>query len=96
MYVKPKLHKALGAYEAIAADESCSKTELANRWVAWSPALGAELGDAIIIGSHVDARLRANIKGIRKGPPSAVAMKEIEEIRKLIEHDAPINYFDQS
>lgn len=94
LYVKPTLLAGLEAWEAVAKDEGCSKSDLANRWVAWNPVLKAELGDALIVGANGADRLRASIKAVKAGPPSESAMKRIDEIWETVKNDAPVDNFD--
>lgn len=96
LYVKPTLLAALEKWGTIAEDEGCSKADLANRWVAYSPALSAELGDAIIMGPNAAERMRASIKAIKSGPPSESAMKKIDEIWESVKGEAPVDNFDLS
>jgi len=93
MYMKPAYLEALAKWEAVAAEEGCSRAELAYRWVTYNCPLKPEFGDAIIIGASKVEQLEDTLKGIEAGPLSAKAVEGIDKIWEGIKHEAPLDNF---
>ena len=85
---------ALELWDEIAKEEGISKAELAYRWVAYNSHLRGDLGDAIIIGSRDVDQLKQTIAGLKNGPLSKEAARKIDEVWRGIEHEAPLDNFN--
>ncbi|GAB7356747.1 hypothetical protein MBLNU459_g7649t1 [Dothideomycetes sp. NU459] len=94
MYSKPEYLEVLARWEAIAKEENCSRADLAYRWVTYNSALKKEHGDAIIIGARNFDQLKQTLAGLKDGPLSAHAVKEIDGVWDTIKEVAPLdNYY---
>jgi len=93
MYKKTSLIDALDKWEQIAKDEKISRAELAYRWVTYNSPLKPEHGDGIIIGASSLEQLEQTLKSVNNGPLSDGAVKQIDEVWKTIEHEAPLDNY---
>jgi len=94
LYSRPSYLEALAKWEQIAADEGCSRAELAYRWVKYDSPLEAERGDAVIIGSSSTAQLKETLESVGKGPLSGKAVEGIDAVWETIRHEAPLDNYD--
>ncbi len=93
MYMRPSYLEALAKWEKIAADEGCSRAELAYRWVAYHSPLSNKYGDAIIVGASSVEQLEQTLTGLERGPLSAQAVKGVEAVWDDVKHEAPLDNF---
>lgn len=91
LYNKPTILDALADWEKAAKEAGCSRADLAYRWVKYNSPLSADHGDAIIVGSRNKEQLKEVLDGLKAGPLSASAVKEIDAIWKKVEHEAPLD-----
>lgn len=97
LYFKEPLFQALEEWAEIAKDAGVSKVELAYRWAAYHSSLDAKLGDGIIIGASKSSQLEETLRALEKGPLDEKTAKEVDELWKNIENNAPLdNYHDFS
>ncbi|KAJ7753849.1 aldehyde reductase [Mycena metata] len=82
LYHKPSYHTALDLWAEAAAEAGCSKADLAYRWVASDSALDAKYGDAIVFANFGNDCV-------------AQTWVKIDEIWKVVEHDAPLDNFNK-
>lgn len=93
MYAKSAYLEALSKWESIAKEEGISRAELAYRWVTYNSPLKQEYGDAIIFGASSLDQIKETLRWINSGPLSKQATKEIDEVWKTIEHEAPLDNY---
>jgi aflatoxin B1 aldehyde reductase len=95
MYAKPAYLAALSEWEVIAKEVGCSKADLAYRWVSYNSPLKPEQGDGIIVGASSLRQFEQTMEGLKAGPLPDEAVKRIDHVWKTIEHEAPLdNYND--
>lgn len=93
MYSKPEYLEALAKWETIAKESDSSRADLAYRWVTYNSPLKKEYGDAIIVGASSLGQLKQTLKGIKAGPLSAHAVKEIDSVWDTIKDVAPLDNY---
>lgn len=93
LYNKPSYLKALELWAEAAQAAGCSKAELAYRWVACDSPLSNEHGDALIFGCSKPAQIPEVLGWLKKGSVGAEARAKIDEIWKMVEHEAPIDNY---
>lgn len=93
LYSKPGTIEGLRQWKKIAQAAGETSVMLAYRWAVYHSALDAQKGDAIIIGASRPAQLQQTIEGLSKGPLAEETVKEIQELWKLVEADAPLDNF---
>ncbi|KAJ6516480.1 aldehyde reductase [Mycena sanguinolenta] len=89
LYDKPSYYTALDMWAAAAKEAGYSSAELAYRWVAFDSVVDSKYGDAIIFGARSYTQIEETISWLKKGSVGAAAKAKIDEIWKVIEHDAP-------
>lgn len=94
LYAKPSMLEALSEWEEVAKEEGVPRAELAYRWVTYHSPLSAEHGDAIIVGASNFEQLKQTLASCNKGPLSEKAVKKIDEVWKKIEHEAPLDNYN--
>lgn len=95
MYSKPEYLEALSKWEAIAKESDCSRADLAYRWVTYNSPLSKEHGDAIIVGASSLDQLKQTLAGIKAGPLSEHAVKEIDSVWDTIKEVAPLDNYNK-
>ena len=95
LYAKPAMLEALAEWNDIAKEEGVSKAELAYRWVTFNSPLKQENGDAIIVGASSYEQLKDTLKYVKNGSLSDKAIKRIDDVWKKIEHEAPLDNYNQ-
>lgn len=93
LYNKPSTIEALKQWKKIAEQAGDSSVNLAYRWAVFNSKLDAGLGDAVIIGASRPAQLEQTLSALDAGPLKSETVKQIEELWKLIEKDAPIDNY---
>ena len=93
LYNRPSYLEALSLWRDIAKEEGVSAADLAYRWVKYNSPLKAEHGDAIIFGASNVEQLKQTVDSINGGPLSEKAAKQIDEVWKKIEHEAPLDNY---
>ncbi|KAF7366387.1 Aldehyde reductase like protein [Mycena sanguinolenta] len=93
MYSKPSYYKALDLWAEAAEAAGCTKAELAYRWVAFDSAVDAKYGDAIIFGASKLSQISETLAWMKRGSVGEAAKAKIEEIWKVVEHEAPLDNF---
>ncbi|KAF7347256.1 Aldo-ket-red domain-containing protein [Mycena venus] len=90
LFNKPSYHKALELWEEAAKEAGCSRAELAYRWVAFDSAVdGGKHGDAVIFGARTHSQIVETLSWFKRGSVGEAAKAKIDEIWKVVEHDAP-------
>ncbi|KAF7354741.1 Aldehyde reductase [Mycena sanguinolenta] len=95
LYDKPSYYKALEMWEEAAREIGCSRAELAYRWVAFDSVVDPKYGDAIIFGASSYAQIEDTMDWLRKGSVGAAAKAKIDEIWKVVEHEAPLDNYNR-
>ncbi|KAJ7154024.1 NADP-dependent oxidoreductase domain-containing protein [Mycena crocata] len=95
LYGKTTYYKALDLWEEVAKDVGCSKAELAYRWVAFDSAVDAKYGDAVIFGASKHSQVSDTVAWLRRGSVGEGAKAKIDEIWKVVEHEAPVDNYNQ-
>ncbi|KAJ6520468.1 NADP-dependent oxidoreductase domain-containing protein [Mycena sanguinolenta] len=95
LYNKPSYYKALDLWEEAAKDAGCSRAELAYRWVAFDSAVDPKYGDAIIFGASKHSQISETLAWLKHGSVGEAAKAKIDEIWKVIEHEAPLDNYHQ-
>ncbi|KAJ6515634.1 aldehyde reductase [Mycena sanguinolenta] len=91
LYNKPSYHKALEMWGEAAKEANCSRAELAYRWVAFDSAVDPAYGDAVVFGASSHAQVAETLEFFKRGSVGEAAKAKIDEIWKVIEHDAPLD-----
>ncbi|KAJ6459516.1 aldehyde reductase [Mycena sanguinolenta] len=91
LYDKPSYYTALDMWVAAAKETGYSRAELAYRWVAFDSIVDPKYGDAIIFGAASHTQIEETMGWLRQGSVGAAAKAKIEEIWKVIEHDASLH-----
>ncbi|KAJ7770075.1 hypothetical protein B0H16DRAFT_1715692 [Mycena metata] len=78
--------------KGVAEEAGCSKAELAYRWVAFDSALDAKYGDA---GATNHSQVAETIGWLKLGSVGEKAKAKIDEIWKVVEHEAPLDNFNK-
>jgi aflatoxin B1 aldehyde reductase len=86
--------KALDLWAKAADAAGCSRAELAYRWVTFDSPLSKEHGDAIIFGSSTFKQIEETLGWLKKGSVGKEAKAKIDEIWKIIEHEAPLDNYN--
>ncbi|KAF7355508.1 Aldehyde reductase [Mycena sanguinolenta] len=95
LYNKPSYYKALEMWGEAAKEADCSKAELAYRWVAFDSAVDPAYGDAVIFGASSHAQIAETLEFFKRGSVGEAAKAKIDEIWKVIEHDAPLDNYNR-
>ncbi|KAF7378163.1 Aldehyde reductase [Mycena sanguinolenta] len=82
LYDKPSYYTAL------------EMAELAYRWVAFDSIVDSKYGDAVIFGASSYTQIEQTLGWLRKGSVGAAAKAKIEEIWKVVEHEAPLHHWE--
>ncbi|KAJ7720841.1 NADP-dependent oxidoreductase domain-containing protein [Mycena metata] len=93
LYNKPAYYTALDLWAEAAKEAGCSGAELAYRWVAFDSAVDASYGDAIIFGCSRHSQVANTIAWLRSGSVGEKAKAKIDEIWKVVEHEAPVDNY---
>ncbi|KAJ7200233.1 NADP-dependent oxidoreductase domain-containing protein [Mycena haematopus] len=93
LYNKPSYYKALVLWEEAAKEAGCSRAELAYRWVAFDSAVDVKHGDAIIFGASKHSQISETLAWLKRGSVGDAAKAKIDEIWKVIEHEAPLDNY---
>ncbi|KAF7374838.1 Aldehyde reductase [Mycena sanguinolenta] len=72
-----------------AKETGYSKAELAYRWVAFDSIVDSKYGDAIIFGANSYTQIEETMRWLKQGSVGAAAKAKVDEIWKVVEHDAP-------
>ncbi|KAF7347297.1 Aldehyde reductase [Mycena venus] len=95
LYNKPSYYKALDLWEEAAKEAGCSRAELAYRWVAFDSAVDAKYGDAVIFGASKHSQISETLAWLKHGSVGEAAKAKIDEIWKVVEHEAPVDNYNQ-
>ncbi|KAJ7359785.1 aldehyde reductase [Mycena albidolilacea] len=95
LYNKPSYYKALDLWEEAAKAAECTKAELAYRWVAFDSVVDSKYGDAIIFGATKHSQISETLASLKRGSVGEAAKAKINEIWKIVEHDAPLDNYNQ-
>ncbi|KAK7022112.1 aflatoxin B1 aldehyde reductase member 4 [Favolaschia claudopus] len=93
MYNKPIYYQALDLWGEAASLAGCSRGELAYRWVAFDSVLDAKYGDAVIFGATKHSQIAETLAWLKGGSVGEAAKAKIDEIWKVIEHEAPLDNY---
>ncbi|KAK7022090.1 aldehyde reductase [Favolaschia claudopus] len=93
LYNKPSYYKALDLWGEAAKAAGCSKGELAYRWVAFDSVVDPKYGDAIIFGATKHSYIPETLGWLKAGSVGAESKAKIDEIWKVIEHEAPLDNY---
>ncbi|KAJ6457376.1 NADP-dependent oxidoreductase domain-containing protein [Mycena sanguinolenta] len=93
LYNKPAYYKVLDLWEEAAKAAGCSKAELAYRWVAFDSAVDPKYGDAIVFGASKLSQISETLAWLKRGSVGEASKAKIDEIWKLIEHEAPLDNY---
>ncbi|KAJ6561908.1 aldehyde reductase [Mycena capillaripes] len=93
LYNKPSYYKALDLWGEAAEAAGCSRAELAYRWVAFDSAVDAKYGDAVIFGASKHSQITETLSWLKHGSVGAAAKAKIDEIWKVVEHEAPVDNY---
>lgn len=94
LYDKPSLIEGLGRWAKLAEKAGISRASLAYRWIAHSSGIDGNFGDAIIVGARTPDSLSQTLGTIEDGPLDAEIVREIEDIWKLVENEAPLDNYN--
>jgi aflatoxin B1 aldehyde reductase len=94
LFNKPSYYKALGLWEEAAKEIGCSRAELVYRWVAFDSAVDPKYGDAVIFGASTHTQISETLGWLKHGSVGEAAKAKIDEIWKVIEHDAPLDNYN--
>ncbi|KAF7347255.1 Aldo-ket-red domain-containing protein [Mycena venus] len=95
LYNKPSYHKALELWEEAAKEAGCSRAELAYRWVAFDSTVDGKHGDAVIFGARKHSQIAETLSWFKRGSVGEAAKAKIDEIWKVVEHEAPLDNYNQ-
>ncbi|KAJ7032122.1 aldehyde reductase [Mycena alexandri] len=95
LYNKPSYYTALDLWAEAAKEAGCSKAELAYRWVAFDSAVDAKYGDAVIFGASKHSQVADTIAWLKRGSVGEKAKAKIDEIWKVVEHEAPVDNYNK-
>ncbi|KAJ7472181.1 aldehyde reductase [Mycena latifolia] len=93
LYNKPSYYKALDLWGEAAQEAGCSRAELAYRWVAFDSGVDAKYGDAVIFGASRHSQVSETLAWLKHGSVGEVAKAKIDEIWKVVEHEAPVDNY---
>ncbi|KAJ7239799.1 NADP-dependent oxidoreductase domain-containing protein [Mycena haematopus] len=93
LYNKPSYYKALDLWEEAAKLAGCSRGELAYRWVAFDSAVDPKYGDAVIFGASKHSQISETLAWLKRGSVGEAAKAKIDEIWKVVEHEAPLDNY---
>ncbi|KAI9830358.1 MAG: hypothetical protein M1819_005739 [Sarea resinae] len=94
LYARPSLLAALADWDALATEARLSRAALAYRWVAYSSALRAEAGDAVIVGASRVAQLEETLRVLGAdggGPLDPRTVERIDRIWEAVKAEAPLD-----
>ncbi|KAJ6518774.1 aldehyde reductase [Mycena sanguinolenta] len=91
LYNKPAYYKALEMWAEVAKETGIGRAELAYRWVAFDSMVDAKYGDAILVGPRSFSQISETLSWLKKGSVGEAAKAKIDEIWKVVEHDAPLD-----
>jgi hypothetical protein len=89
------LLKALEIWGQIAGDLGITKAELAYWWVAFHSLIDGNHGDGIIIGATKIQQVTRTVAGLNKGPLGVDVAARIDDLWKMVEHEAPVDNFSK-
>lgn len=95
LYNKPSYYKALALWEEAAKEAGCSKAELAYRWVAFDSVVDGKFGDAIVFGASKQSHILETAGWLKRGSVGENAKAKIDEIWKVVEHEAPVDNYNK-
>ncbi|KAJ7822276.1 aldehyde reductase [Mycena olivaceomarginata] len=95
LYNKPSYYRALDLWGEAAEEAGASRAELAYRWVAFDSAVDAKYGDAVVFGASKHAQIPETLAWLKRGSVGEAAKAKIDEIWKVIEHEAPLDNYNQ-
>ncbi|KAJ7361062.1 aldehyde reductase [Mycena albidolilacea] len=95
LYNKPSYYTALDLWEEVAKEAGTSRAELAYRWVAFDSVLDPKYGDAVIFGASKHSQISETLAWLKRGSVGEVAKAKIDEIWKVIEHEAPLDNYNK-
>jgi len=95
LYNRPAYYTALDLWAEAAEEAGCSKAELAYRWVAFDSAIDPKYGDAVIFGASKHSQITETLAWLKKGSVGEAAKAKIDEIWKVIEHEAPLDNYNK-
>jgi hypothetical protein len=72
------------------------EADLAYLWVSYSSPLKPKQGDGIIVGTSNLRRFEQTMEGLKAGPLPDEALKRIDHVWKMIEHDAPLDCYSDN
>ncbi|KAJ7867727.1 aldehyde reductase [Mycena olivaceomarginata] len=95
LYNKPSYYRALDLWGEAAEEAGASRAELAYRWVAFDSVVDAKYGDAVVFGASKHAQIPETLAWLKRGSVGEAAKAKIDEIWKVIEHEAPLDNYNQ-
>ncbi|KAJ7167111.1 aldehyde reductase [Mycena filopes] len=95
LYDKPSYYTALDLWAEAAKETGCSGAELGYRWVAYDSVVDGRYGDAVIFGASKLAQITPTIEWLKRGSVGEKAKAKIDEIWKLVEHEAPVDTYNR-
>ncbi|KAJ7300759.1 aldehyde reductase [Mycena albidolilacea] len=95
LYNKPSYYKALDLWEEAAKEAGCTKAELAYRWAAFDSVVDPKYGDAVIFGASKLSQISETLASLKRGSVGEAAKAKINEIWKIVEHEAPLDNYHQ-
>ncbi|KAJ7167040.1 NADP-dependent oxidoreductase domain-containing protein [Mycena filopes] len=95
LYNKPSYYTALDLWAEAAKEAGCSGAELAYRWVAYDSAVDGKYGDAVIFGASKLPQVAPTIEWLKRGSVGEKAKAKIDEIWKVVEHEAPVDNYNR-
>ena len=95
LYNKPSYYKALDLWGEAAKEAGCSRAELAYRWVAFDSAVDPKYSDTVIFGASKHSQISETLAWLKRGSMGEAAKAKIDEIWKVVEHEAPVDYYNQ-
>ncbi|KAJ7167091.1 aldehyde reductase [Mycena filopes] len=93
LYNKPAYYTALDLWAEAAKEAGCSGAELAYRWVAFDSAVDGKYGDKIVFGGSKLTQITPTIDWLKRGSVGEKAKATIDEIWKVVEHEAPVDNY---
>ena len=84
---KPSMHDAVKRLQAEFQPHGISVTEASLRWLYHHSALKEE--DGVILGASSMEQLHENLNALTKGPLDESMVKVFDEVRQMVEADAP-------
>ncbi|KAJ7819935.1 aldehyde reductase [Mycena olivaceomarginata] len=91
----PSYYKALELWEEAAKEAGTSRAELAYRWVAFDSVIDPKYGDAVVFGASKHSQISETLAWLKRGSVGEAAKAKIDEIWKVIEHEAPLDNYNQ-